>query len=106
VETVDEKGRPEKVRKFDWALEGNVAFESAAGYSVQSAELRFDSAEGVAYSDRGVKYRIPTGETGVLVGTADRFAVAVNRGTGGISRWEMRGDIRLSTSEKDEVKHE
>jgi hypothetical protein len=91
-----------EVSKYDWALEGEVTFESAEGYQLDTPQLIFSSRDQQMASSQGVLYRIPTGRGNILSGRAQRFEAQVDTDSGSLVNWTLIGGVELSI-EKDQT---
>jgi hypothetical protein len=99
TETIAEAdGGSREATHYDWLLVGGVSFTSEGGRELQSERLRFNGDAGKIVSDIGVSYRLPMGPQGtVLAGSSDRIEATIDAETGAIVRWELIGNIQLTS---------
>lgn len=95
IRTVNDQGKIEETRKFDWALCGSVVFESTEGYYVETSELAFSAERQLITSEQGVVYRFPVSQGESLYGEARGFVAEVDPETRGLSRWTLHGPGEL-----------
>lgn len=95
-----EDGSEIVVTKYNWSIKGDVVFESAQGYELETPELFYDHQTSEIRSESGIRYLIPTGRGGVFEGTAKEFRSVLGGETSLPQNWILTGAVQLTMREE------